>query len=170
MLPKKGTDLPKKGTDVHPAGGASGADASYSRAVAAALRQELGETHRAVKAAMRWTGASERTVKYWFSGSRGPSGKHLIALARHSDAVLRLILQRAGRQDYAAALSLMNAQEALKDVQEAVHLLLHGKRELLPSESRPLSQLREENRRLRRLVVNLSLDKQLLQFGLRREP
>jgi hypothetical protein len=47
--------------------------------------------------AMRWTGASERTVKYWFSGERGPSGDHLIALARHSDAALCGVLALAGR-------------------------------------------------------------------------
>jgi len=46
--------------------------------------------------AMRWAGASERTVKYWFSGERGPSGDHLIALARHSDAVLYVVLALAG--------------------------------------------------------------------------
>jgi len=41
--------------------------------------------------------ASERTVKYWFSSERGPSGDHLIALARHSDAVLYVVLALAGR-------------------------------------------------------------------------
>lgn len=45
---------------------------------------------------MHWTGATERTVKYWFSGERGPSGDHLIALARHSDAVL-YVVALAGR-------------------------------------------------------------------------
>jgi hypothetical protein len=47
--------------------------------------------------AMRRTGASERTVKYWLAGERGPSGDHLIALARHSDAVLFMLLALAGR-------------------------------------------------------------------------
>ena len=50
-----------------------------------------------IKMAMRWTGASERTVKYWFAGERGPSGDHLIALVRHSDAVLYVVLALAGR-------------------------------------------------------------------------
>lgn len=59
--------------------------------------EELDDTHRANKLAMRWTGASERTVKYWFSGERGPSGDHLVALARHSDAVLYVVLALAGR-------------------------------------------------------------------------
>lgn len=71
--------------------------ADYRPAVARALHEELGETHRAIKMAMRWTGASERTVKDWFSGERGPSGHHLIALTRHSDAVLYVLLALAGR-------------------------------------------------------------------------
>ena len=46
---------------------------------------------------MRWTGASERTVKYWFAGERGPSGEHLILLARHSDAIVLVLLALAER-------------------------------------------------------------------------
>ena len=75
MQIKMGTVVPKMGTTVHLA-----ADQTrYRKAVAAALRAELGLTHQAIKTAMRWTGASERTVKYWLSGERGPSGEHLIA-------------------------------------------------------------------------------------------
>ena len=46
---------------------------------------------------MRWTGASERTVKYWFAGERGPGGEHLVSLAQHSDAVLVVLLALADR-------------------------------------------------------------------------
>lgn len=76
---------------------------AYRTAIAAALRDELGLTHRAVKTAMRWTGASERTVKYWIAGERGPSGEHLIALARHSDIVFHMVLLLADRHDGADA-------------------------------------------------------------------
>ena len=93
MWVKMGTVVPKTGTIVHP----EGSQARYREAGAAALIQELGLTHRAVKTAMRWTGASERTVKYWLAGERGPSGEHLIALAGHSDAVLLAVLALAGR-------------------------------------------------------------------------
>jgi len=48
---------------------------------------------------MRWTGASERTVKYWIAGERGPSREHLIALARHSDIVFHMVLMLADRYD-----------------------------------------------------------------------
>lgn len=95
MRIKKGTVVPKTGTNVH-----LEADvADYRTAIAAALRDELSLTHRAVKTAMRWTGASERTVKYWIAGERGPSGEHLIALARHSDIVFHMVLMLANRQD-----------------------------------------------------------------------
>lgn len=83
----------KMGTFVHP----EDVPADYRAAVAMALHAELGSTHRAIKSAMRWTGASERTVKYWFAGERGPSGEHLVSLARHSDAVLVLLLTMADR-------------------------------------------------------------------------
>ena len=93
MRVKMGTVVPKKGTTVH----LNTDQAAYRKAIAAALRAELGQTHQAVKTAMRWTGASERTVKYWLSGERGPSGDHLIVLAQHSDTVLLTLLAMAER-------------------------------------------------------------------------
>ena len=93
MRIKMGTVVPKMGTTVHLAAD----QARYRRAIADALNRELGPTHQAIKTAMRWTGASERTVKYWLSGERGPSGEHLILLAQHSDAVLMMVLTMAER-------------------------------------------------------------------------
>lgn len=95
MRTKMGTVVPKTGTTVPLTAKA----VDYRSAVAIALRDELGLTHRAVKTAMRWTGASERTVKYWIAGERGPSGAHLIALARHSDIVFHMVLILANRFD-----------------------------------------------------------------------
>lgn len=93
MRVKMGTVVPKMGTTVPMAAD----QARYRRAIADALSRELGPTHQAIKTAMRWTGASERTAKYWLSGERGPSGEHLILLAQHSDAVLVTILTMAER-------------------------------------------------------------------------
>ena len=90
---KMGTVVPKMGTVLHP----DGIPGDYRAAIALALHAELGSTHRAIKTAMRWTGASERTVKYWFAGERGPSGEHLILLARHSDAIVLVLLALAER-------------------------------------------------------------------------
>ena len=46
----------------------------------------------AAKQLERWTGASNRTVRGWLSGVRGPSGEHLVLLARRSDAVLEALM------------------------------------------------------------------------------
>lgn len=64
MQAKMGTFVPKTGTIVPQKANVP----DYRAAIAAALREELGQTHRAIKTAMRWTGASERTVKYWIAG------------------------------------------------------------------------------------------------------
>lgn len=93
MRIKMGTSGPKMGTDVHLYADST----AYRKAIADALRREVGPTHQAIKTVMRWTGASERTAKYWLSGERGPSGEHLIKLAMHSDAVLMVILTMANR-------------------------------------------------------------------------
>jgi hypothetical protein len=95
MRANRGSSLPKKGKALHRTDRESGSGADYAAAIAEALRHDLGKTHRAVKSVMRWTGASERTVKYWLAGAGGPSGEHLIALARHSDTVLQMILRLA---------------------------------------------------------------------------
>jgi hypothetical protein len=63
------------------------------------MRKELGDTHRAIKTVMRWTSASERTVKNWFSGQKGPSGNYLLGLIQESDAVLHALLHAGGRDD-----------------------------------------------------------------------
>jgi hypothetical protein len=65
---------------------------TYPQAIAAALRAELGSTRHVIKTAMRWTGASERTVKLWLAGRTGPNGQHLVGLARYSDHVFETIL------------------------------------------------------------------------------
>jgi hypothetical protein len=126
MRSKKGTSVPKKGTFVHRSGRGDGGDVSYAVAIAVALRRELGTTHQAVKSVMRWTGASERTVKYWLSGSRGPSGEHLIALAASSETILEIFLRRAGRQNYMVTTRLAEAHEKLKDVVEVLQGIIDG--------------------------------------------
>ena len=93
--------FPKKGK-LFPIADRANSMQSYPAAVAIALKAELGDTHRAVKTAMRWTGASDRTVKHWISGRYGPSGEHLMALARHSDHVMLAIVRLAGRDPMTA--------------------------------------------------------------------
>jgi hypothetical protein len=65
---------------------------------------------------MRWTGANERTVKNWLAGRRGPRGEHLLALMRHSNGALEIVLQLAGRDDLIAAKMLLDARNALAEM------------------------------------------------------
>lgn len=113
MLPKTGMVLPK-------------ADelGTYSRAVACALKSEVGATHQAVKIVMRWTGAGERTVKNWFAGTSGPSGEHLVNLIRHSDHVLEAMLLLGGRQRVAGAQKLIGVRNKLAETVQQIDALI----------------------------------------------
>ncbi|MBZ0146107.1 MAG: hypothetical protein K8F62_01020, partial [Pseudorhodoplanes sp.] len=120
MLPKTGKVLPKRDRR-------SASNVSYAEAVAAALHQELGDSHRAIKIVMRWTGASERTAKYWFAGTKGPTGEHLLSLVRHSDAVLGIFMQLAGREACLLSLELADLRSRLTDILESIEQALENK-------------------------------------------
>jgi hypothetical protein len=98
--------LPKEGKGPHVNARHSSDLADLGRLIAEALRGELGDTHRAIKTVMRWTGASERTVKNWVSGTHLPSGIHLVLLARHSDAVMTQFLVAANRDSLLVGIEL----------------------------------------------------------------
>jgi hypothetical protein len=106
MLPKKGKVLPKGSHG-------NGAGVDFNQKIADALRAELGSTRPAVKTVMRWTGASERTVKNWLVGTHGPSGDHFVALVRHSDEVLKTLLIMAGRGSVLVAAKVIDVRERL---------------------------------------------------------
>jgi len=106
MFPKKGKSFPGSARTTR-----QGVD--YVSVVAAELRRELGDTHRAVKTIMKWTRANERTVKNWLAGRYGPNGEHLILLFRHSDVVLDAFLRLAGREEAIAASELVTLRDAL---------------------------------------------------------
>src|SRR3954470_15343097 len=88
----------------------------YVGAIADALRTELGGSHRATKTLMRWTGASERTAKNWLSGRCGPSGDHLIRLARESDVVLATVLALAGRNHHMVGAEILKIRDSLERI------------------------------------------------------
>lgn len=117
MFPKTGTVLPN-------ASSRSDQAAIYARMVSAALRKDLGETHRATKTLMRWTGASERTVRNWLMGSKGPSGEHLVALLRHSQTLLEVVLGYVGRDRNIAVSRLIAAREGLRELLGFMDLLI----------------------------------------------
>lgn len=113
MFPKKGKVFPSRIRGLRH-------KFDYASAIAAALQQELGNTHQAIKTVMRWTNASERTVKNWFAGTSGPSGKHLLALVRHSDSVFEAFLILAGREQAVAAKKLLDAHGTLVEMFELI--------------------------------------------------
>jgi hypothetical protein len=100
---------------------------NYVTTVAAGLRKELGDTHRAVKTVMKWTGANERTVKNWFAGRYGPNGTHLVHLLRHSDEVFDAFLRLAGREQAIAGENLIAVRDALADALAKIDLSMDEK-------------------------------------------
>lgn len=113
MIPKKGKVFP--GVSVPENG-----ESSYAAMIATALQTELGNTHRAAKTLMRWTGASERTVKHWLSGHHGPGGDYLIALMRESEAVLETVLTASGRRDAVVAARILAAHATMLEAMAMV--------------------------------------------------
>lgn len=91
--------------------------------IADALRAELGSTHQALKTAMRWTGASERTVKSWLGEVLGARGEHVIMLMKRSVAVLEAMLQMAGRRHSIAGVAIAQLEALMARVIELIRPL-----------------------------------------------
>lgn len=119
-FPKKGKSFPGNGVN---GGGSPSSETRFATEIAAALKRSLGSTHAAVKTAAVWTGAHERTAKNWFSGRYGPSGEHLVALARNSDEVLHAFLGMAGRPDLIAVVKLAHLEYAAEDLLATIRKL-----------------------------------------------
>ncbi|MBX6741820.1 MAG: XRE family transcriptional regulator [Acetobacteraceae bacterium] len=99
MRTKKGRTMHPKGRKLPFNGEDTGPPMGYPAELAAALRREMQKRRAAAKIVMRWTGASERTVKAWLGGISVPSGEHLVALMRHSDEVFVTVLRLSERLD-----------------------------------------------------------------------
>lgn len=112
--------LPKTGRKLHPMSPENRVGEEFAATIARALKSELGSTHQGIKTAMRWTGASERTTKHWFSGTHGPNGEHLVSLARHSDEVLRVFLLMADRRPYSVAVKLTELRQHLLTIADYI--------------------------------------------------
>ena len=93
---------------------------TYASEIAEALRTELMASQCATKTMMRWSGASDRCVKNWLSGTCGPSGRHLLMLARHSDAVLACMHRMCGREGVLVSSQLRPLREALSSAVDAI--------------------------------------------------
>lgn len=98
----------------------------YAQEIAFALHESLGGRHAAIKTVVGWTGANERTVKNWLSGTYGPSGPHLVGLAKHSSAVLESFLLMSRREEFLVANRLAVTERSVVDLLEAVRRMSHG--------------------------------------------
>lgn len=114
--------FPKKGNKLHRRGQPNGSLVDFNSTIAAALRVELGSTHQAVKTVIRWTGASERTVKHWFAGTHGPSGDNLVQLMANSDEVLKVLLVRAGRRGSLSGAKVIELQSYLMEALKCLEI------------------------------------------------
>ncbi|MGR6431047.1 hypothetical protein ACU5AY_09025 [Rhizobium sp. PAMB 3174] len=114
MVPISGTTVPQ---------GDRTLQKLYAKTISQALQQELGQSARATKTIMKWTGASERAARYWLQGSRAPGGWQLVLLVKNSDVVLREILRMSGRDLHELSLELDIAEISLNRAAAMVHAL-----------------------------------------------
>src|SRR5277367_3700357 len=99
---------------------------SFVRAIAVALKAEFGATPSALKTVAQLTHSNERAVRNWLEGKNGPSGSNLVILMRHSDRVLRTVLELADRRDRILAADLAGLRQGLMNaVAEIDSLALH---------------------------------------------
>ena len=122
-VPPKGEELPKKGEKLH--SGRTGPEHAreFAQAIAKALKEELARG-ASIKIIMRWTGAGERTVKGWLTGSIAPRGIHLDGLFRSSEAVYGLMMLRAGRRPVVTQDGLEGLRGQLAGLVGAIDALL----------------------------------------------
>jgi hypothetical protein len=108
--------LTKKDRKVRSISGITFPSGPFAGAIAAALHREYGATHAAVKTVVGLTGANERAVKNWFEAKNGPSGESLVALCRHSNAVLDTFLLMTGREEQVKAKRIVDATTKLREL------------------------------------------------------
>lgn len=115
MVPNSGSELPFSLLPV--------SDGELAEHIAKALRNELGGTRRATKTVMGWTEVSDHTARSWLQGRSSPSGRHLVALAAHSELVLQLLLELAGHRELTLHLRLGLVEKGLEDALAQVRAL-----------------------------------------------
>lgn len=93
---------------------------SLSEALALALKEEFGAVASSVKTVARLTNSNERAVRNWFDRKNSPSADNLIVLMRHSDQVLKVVLELADRRDLVLAVGLSGLRAQLVDVLAAI--------------------------------------------------
>ena len=115
MFPKTGNRFPNAGGRL--------SEADYVTAVSEALRAELGTGRNAAKQIQRWNDVTDRTARNWLNGVVGPSGHHLVGLARQSDAVLSAVITMTGRPELVLGADLHAVEVALAKASGAMEVL-----------------------------------------------
>src|SRR4051794_41593469 len=123
MGQERGMSFPKKGKSF-PKGRGAGAsdldDHSFAMKIASALKSEIRNQNSRAKLVAGWTGANERTAKNWILGRYAPCGRHLVALAQHSDQVLNAILSMAGREDLLLAVKVEDLRRMVAELADVM--------------------------------------------------
>jgi hypothetical protein len=101
--------------------------ARFAEMIAKALRDDFGDTHRAIKTVCKLAGAHERAVKNWFGGENGPTGCHLVALMAISDAVLEAVLFTARRRHLVTANKIAESKRQLLRLLQQLSDLRHDR-------------------------------------------
>jgi hypothetical protein len=115
MFPKSGNSFPGRAGRL--------ADSDYIATISDALRGQLGTGASASKQIQRWTDASDRTARNWLTGAVGPSGYHLVRLARESDNVFAAILAMTARPELVLSQDLHAVEVALAKASGALESL-----------------------------------------------
>jgi hypothetical protein len=95
----------------------------FAEVIASALREEFGGGPSAIKTVARLARANERAVRNWFDAKNGPSGERLVPLLRHSDAVLRAVLDLSDRRSLRAAAMVAELRPQLIELVAAIDKL-----------------------------------------------
>ena len=117
-FPKKGKLFPgSSGAGLPPRG------FTFAQEIAAALTKAASERGVHVKTVAGWTGANERIVKSWFAGTYGPSGEHLLILARHCDEVLDSMIEIMDRRELLIGHKILDMGRRVRELVEALGAL-----------------------------------------------
>lgn len=114
-FPKKGKFFPGPSDGSVPPRGMT-----FAQEIAAALTKAAAEHGIHVKTVAGWTGTNERTVKNWFAGTYGPSGEHLLVLARHCDEVLDAMIVIMDRRELLVGHKISDMERRIRELAEAL--------------------------------------------------
>lgn len=115
MHPKSGLLLPENN---HPLKAIALTDLLKS-----SLQAELGNSRRATKTVMRWTGVSDKAARLWINGATNPSGIHLVNIMKNSPSTAIKVLELSGYQEVSLTLEL-------RQIETSLHLALSKMRAL----------------------------------------